>query len=140
MADCAFCELVQNKRYFKVYEDNYFLAFLDNAPLAEGHTLVIPKKHYDSVWDLPASGDYTIQDFFKVCKKISGVFKERFSSREPVYSLIMGYQVPHACVHLIPRAHQGFALTLGNFLTTRRGKLIDSDDAFQTIKKIGKIV
>jgi histidine triad (HIT) family protein len=140
MAECIFCQLVRSKLYFKVYEDSYFLAFLDNAPLSEGHTIVIPKKHFDNVWDMPTAGEYSIGDYFKVCKKISKALQTYIGPREPVYSLIMGYQVPHAGVHLIPKVHHGFALTLGNFLNSRRAKLMDSEAAYPTLKKIGKIL
>ncbi|MEO6729223.1 MAG: HIT domain-containing protein [Candidatus Dojkabacteria bacterium] len=140
MAECAFCELVHNKLYFKVYEDRYFLGFLDNTPLSEGHTLVIPKKHFNNVWEMPAKGDYNIGDFFIVCKKISNTLQFTLGPKEPVYGLVMGYQVPHASVHLIPKVYSGFALTLGSFLTTRKSKkIMDSDDMFNVIKKIGKI-
>ena len=49
---------------YKVAEDENFLAFLSIDPLSPGHTLVIPKKHYRWVWDVPNAGD-----FFEVAKK-----------------------------------------------------------------------
>ncbi len=54
MSDCIFCKIV-NKELpcYKIYEDNDFLAFLDIQPIAKGHTLVIPKKHYSNFSKTP---------------------------------------------------------------------------------------
>ena len=63
--DCIFCKIVSGKiPCYKVYEDENFLAFLDIRPLNLGHTLVIPKKHFRWVWDVPNIGEY----FEVVCK------------------------------------------------------------------------
>ena len=54
MNDCVFCQIAAGKiPCFKIYEEEGFLAFLDINPWVEGHTLVIPKKHYRWVWDMP---------------------------------------------------------------------------------------
>lgn len=52
MENCIFCDIVSGKApCYKIYEDDYVLAFLDIANDCSGHTLVIPKKHYESVLD-----------------------------------------------------------------------------------------
>ena len=59
MENCIFCKIVSGEiPSYKVYEDNEFMAFLDVRPLNLGHTLVIPKKHYRWVWDVPNIGEY----------------------------------------------------------------------------------
>ncbi|MEM0120166.1 MAG: HIT family protein [Thermoprotei archaeon] len=53
MEDCVFCSIVHGgSRSFKVYEDQNQLAFLDIHPLVRGHTLVVPKKHFDTLLDM----------------------------------------------------------------------------------------
>jgi len=123
-----------------VYEDKFFLGFLDINPLAEGHTLVIPKTHYRHVWELPLSGSGSIGDYFKVVQRIAKVLNSKLEPKDPIYSMIMGYEIPHASIHLIPGVYRsGFGLSIGNYLTTKKAKTIDSDKAFAVIQKIGKI-
>jgi len=67
MDDCIFCKIVKGEiPAFKVYEDNDFLAFLDINPISVGHTLLIPKKHYRWVYDVPNFGEY-----WQVAQKIA---------------------------------------------------------------------
>lgn len=97
MKNCVFCKIVAGKiPAYKIYEDENFLAFLDIAPFTEGHTLVIPKKHYHWVWDVPNIGRY-----FEVCQKIANHYKKVFKINL-IISLIFGEQVPHAHIQLLP--------------------------------------
>jgi histidine triad (HIT) family protein len=80
----------------KVYEDADFLAFLDINPLSPGHTLVIPKKHYRWVWDLPHIGPA-----FEVAQKIALAQKKAFDT-ELVISKVFGEEVPHAHIWVYP--------------------------------------
>ncbi|MEP7103737.1 MAG: HIT domain-containing protein [Candidatus Dojkabacteria bacterium] len=136
MSQCTFCELIKSKNYYKVYEDKSFLAFLDINPLSEGHTLVIPKAHFRHVWELPDSGTGSVGEYFKVVQVVAKLLNARLESKEPIYSLIMGFEIPHASIHLIPNVYKGFGLTLANFLQTRKSKTIDSDVAFKVLKKL----
>ena len=53
MEDCIFCKIINNEiPSYKIYEDDLVLAFLDVNPLSSGHTLVVPKKHADNVFDI----------------------------------------------------------------------------------------
>ncbi len=82
----------------KVAEDERFLAFLDIAPLREGHTLVIPKMEVDKFFELPADVLADIMPFAQgVAKKIAKVV-----ACERVGVSVIGLEVPHAHVHLIP--------------------------------------
>ena len=55
MEDCIFCKIVKGETpCFKVYEDEKVLAFEDINPISEGHTLIIPKRHAQSLWEIPA--------------------------------------------------------------------------------------
>jgi len=97
MKDCVFCQIVAGKiPCYKIYEDDQFLAFLDIAPFVYGHTLVIPKKHYRWVWDLPNVGQ-----FFQVTAKIANHYKKVFKT-DLVTSIIWGQLVPHAHIQILP--------------------------------------
>ncbi len=82
----------------KVYEDELTLAFLDINPVQPGHTLVIPKKQVEFVWDLD---DITYQALMATSKKVATRVKEVL---RPAYvgEQIVGVDVPHAHVHIIP--------------------------------------
>lgn len=82
----------------KVYEDDMTLAFLDINPIAEGHTLVIPKTQVEFVWDLDDE-DYAalMTTAKKVAKRLDAVMPTKY-----VGELVVGTDVPHAHIHLIP--------------------------------------
>jgi len=97
MNDCVFCKIVKGEiPSYKIYENDQFLAFLSIDPLSPGHTLVIPKKHYRFVWDVPNAGD-----FFEVVKKIALAEKKAFNT-DLVLSKIVGEEVPHAHIWVYP--------------------------------------
>ncbi len=82
----------------KIYEDDHTLAFLDIHPVQPGHTLVIPKMQVEFVWDLD---DPTYQAVMNTAKKVATRIKEVL---QPAYvgQQIIGIDVPHAHVHVIP--------------------------------------
>ncbi len=95
---CVFCKIAAGEiPSYKVYEDDNFLAFLDIRPLNIGHTLIIPKKHYRWVWDVPNIGEY-----YQVAGKIANVLKKAFET-DYVVSLVFGEEVGHAHIWLVPR-------------------------------------
>lgn len=101
MDNCVFCKIVKGEiPAYKIYEDADFLAFLDIEPWVEGHTLVVPKKHFRWVWDLPAD---KVGACFAVAAKIAQHYRKVFPT-EFVMSFIYGYNVPHAHIQLFPNA------------------------------------
>lgn len=83
---------------YKVYEDDRTLAFLDIHPVQSGHVLVIPKTQVEFVWDLP---DEEYQALMATTKKVA--LRLRVAMAVPyVHSRVVGTDVPHAHVHLIP--------------------------------------
>ena len=82
----------------KIAEDDRFLAFLDIMPLAEGHTLVIPKLEVDRYFDLP---DDILRDINVFARDVA-LKLERAIPCERVGVAVIGLEVPHAHVHLIP--------------------------------------
>ena len=98
MDDCVFCKIVSGEiPSHKVYENADFLAFLDIRPQAPGHTLIIPKRHYRWVWDVPNIGAY-----FEVVRKIAQALQKAFGSADEVHARVIGEEVPHAHVWLYP--------------------------------------
>jgi histidine triad (HIT) family protein len=83
---------------YKVAETNEFLAFLDINPLAEGHVLVIPKKEVDYIFDLDDETYMGLQMFAKIVAK--GI-KNAIPCKK-VGVAVIGLEVPHAHIHLIP--------------------------------------
>jgi histidine triad (HIT) family protein len=83
---------------YKIAEDDKFLAFLDVSPLVEGHTLVIPKKPTDKIFDIETEDFKELFGFaHTVAKKI-----EKVISCKRVGLAVVGLEVPHAHIHLIP--------------------------------------
>lgn len=98
MTDCIFCKIAGGDiPSYTVYEDDEYTAFLDIRPLNPGHLLVIPKKHYRWVWDVPDIGSY-----YAVVGKIANALRKALRT-EWVVSIVLGEAVPHAHVWLVPR-------------------------------------
>ncbi len=132
MADCIFCKIAKNEiPCYKVYEDKEFLAFLDINPRNPGHTLVIPKKHYRWVWDVP-----NIDFYYKVVGKIANTIKKALKT-DFVVSLVIGEEVPHAHVWLVPRfKNDGH----GNSINISNIKQIPKEEMEKIAKKIKNLL
>ena len=83
---------------YKVAEDERFFAFLDINPLTKGHTLVVPKQETDYLFDLD---DRTLADMIVFAKRIARKLKEKIECKK-VAVVVLGLEVPHAHIHLIP--------------------------------------
>ncbi len=83
---------------YKIAEDDNYFAFLDIAPLAKGHTLVVPKKEVDYLFDLD---DDTLGGMMIFAKKIAARIKESTGCKR-IAVVVLGLEVPHAHIHLIP--------------------------------------
>lgn len=83
---------------YKVAEDTNFIAFLDINPNAKGHTLVVPKKEENKIFDLSKDDYLALMDFsYRVAKAL-----EKAVSCERIGMSVIGLEVPHVHVHLIP--------------------------------------
>jgi histidine triad (HIT) family protein len=83
---------------WKVAETDQFLAFLDVFPVAKGHTLVIPKKEVDYLFDLDRETYLGLNDF---AMKVAKGLKKAIPCRK-VGTMVLGLEVPHAHIHLVP--------------------------------------
>lgn len=83
---------------YKVAEDDRFYAFLDINPLVKGHTLVIPKREVDYIFDLD---DEELSAMHVFAKRVAAAIRQVFPCRK-VGVAVIGLEVPHAHIHLIP--------------------------------------
>lgn len=100
---CVFCEIVNgNIPCYKIYEDDNFLAFLDLSQATLGHTLVVPKKHYENIFDLDENLPLlkVVSKIAKALKKGLGVSDLNIVNNN---GPLAGQTINHFHVHLIPR-------------------------------------
>ena len=83
---------------YKVAEDENFYAFLDINPLMKGHTLVVPKQEVDYLFDLE---DQTLEKMIIFAKRVAEQIKCKIECKK-VAMVVLGLEVPHAHIHLIP--------------------------------------
>jgi histidine triad (HIT) family protein len=135
MTDCIFCKIINNEIPSKIiYEDDHAIAFLDISPSTNGHTLVIPKKHYATFSDLPEQevGPF-MQSVQKVCKGIDTYAQG--------YNIVQnngkeaGQIVFHLHFHIIPR-REGDGLVIGDWKTKLENP--DLDKVRDELKEIFK--
>ena len=113
---------------YKVAEDDRFYAFLDIAPMAEGHTLVIPKKEVDYIFDLDAG---TYEGLWQFAARVAKAVKKAIPCQR-VGVAVLGMEVPHAHIHLVPLQTEGD-------MDFRKKKLQLTPERFQEIAAaIGK--
>jgi histidine triad (HIT) family protein len=108
--DCIFCMIKDGKiPSEKVWEDENFFAFLDINPVNPGHTLIIPKKHEDYIFELDGA-EYAA--LFNAAKTVAGPLKKATGAKR-IGMLIEGFLVHHAHLHLIP-INRGSEMAPGN--------------------------
>lgn len=95
---------------YKIAEDENNYAFLDINPLAFGHTLVVPKKEVDYLFDLD---EESYNKLFEFTKKVSGAI-ERVISCKRLGVVVYGLDIPHAHLHLIPLQGTGNEINFSN--------------------------
>lgn len=130
--DCIFCKIVRGEAScFKIYEDENFLGFLDIFPRVRGHSLLIPKKHYRWVWDVPDFGCY-----WEAAKKVSLALK-KITGCESVNFLTLGEEVPHAHIWILPRAKKSEeVIKLGKTIVQSKNDMEKlAKQLFQEIRK-----
>ena len=88
---------------YKVAENERFYAFLDINPVQEGHTLVIPKNETDYIFDIE---DKEYQELFLFAKRVSKAISKAIPCKR-VAVAVLGMEVPHAHIHLIPINSEG---------------------------------
>ena len=105
MENCLFCKIITGEiPSAKIYEDEDTFAFLDIKPLTKGHTLVIPKKHCQDIFDIDESdAKKVIAVAKKVSEKIKGALKADGIRLSQSNGVAAGQDVMHFHLHVIPR-------------------------------------
>jgi histidine triad (HIT) family protein len=104
MDECIFCKIASGKiPCTRLYEDGAVLAFLDINPINPGHSLVIPKRHVESVF---AMGAQEYSALFERARLLSEPLKKATGAKRAGI-IVEGFLVPHAHVHIVPLHHGG---------------------------------
>lgn len=112
---CVFCEIIKgNAPAHIIYENNLLVAFLDIDPINEGHVLIVPKQHVDTIVEL---SDDTLGSIMNAAKKIVAALSEIYKNEG--YSIMQNggkfCDFGHAHFHVFPRFdNDGFGWTYGN--------------------------
>ena len=109
---------------YKIAENDKFFAFLDINPVQKGHTLVVPKKEVDYIFDID---DDDIQEMMLFAKQVAVKIKEAIPCTK-IGVAVIGLEVPHAHIHLVPMQNEGD-------LDFRRPKLQLEKEEFEEIQK-----
>lgn len=102
---CIFCEIVAGRAgSYTVYEDEHVRAFLDIHPVSMGHTLIVPKAHYENIYDIP---EQELTHIAAAAKKLAVLYRDRLGARAANLLQSSGrtaqQEVFHFHMHLIPR-------------------------------------
>ncbi|MDP8013014.1 MAG: HIT domain-containing protein [Nanoarchaeota archaeon] len=103
--ECVFCRIVsKNLKSYPIYEDNNILAVLDINPATAGHTLIIPKVHYNTLYDMPQD-QYLYMLTIARAIAFAMLLVQGAKNVDILYTseLVKGNITPHAILHLIPR-------------------------------------
>ena len=106
---------------WKVAEDENFLAFLDIFPVAKGHTLVIPKKEVDYLFDLD---DETYAGLQLFAKKVAVGIQKAIPCKK-VGVMVLGLEVPHAHIHLVPMQSEADLLNFSKKLSFTKEEMAE---------------
>lgn len=110
---------------WKVAEDENFLAFLDISPVAKGHTLVIPKQEVDYLFDLD---DETYAGLQLFAKKVALGLKKAIPCVK-VGVMVLGLEVPHAHIHLVPMQSEADLLNFSRKLSFTKEEMAEITEA-----------
>ena len=105
MDECIFCKIAKGEiPSSKIYEDETVMAFLDISPANKGHTLVIPKEHFETLADIPAG---VLSKMMKIVRKAAKKVEKKLKAEG--YTIMMSNKeageqvVKHAHIHVMPR-------------------------------------
>ncbi len=125
MENCIFCKIIKEGSRLKVWENDKYLAFLDIRPVEPGHTLLVPKKHSDYIFDLP---DDEYCELMIAAKKIAKLLKEKLNPKR-IGMVVEGFGVSHVHIHLIP-------INNPYELNPEKAKSATEDELKKVLKKI----
>ena len=138
MEECIFCKIVRGEiPSFKVYEDDKVFAFEDIHPIAEGHTLIVPKQHAANLWEIP---DEDLAAVHAASRKIIHAIQKVLNPTGVACLQLNGrgvnQVVMHYHLHLMPRTADGPELPVCNW-ELKQG---DMDAIQRTAERIAKAI
>lgn len=101
--DCPFCKIVRSEvPGYNIFEDDVSLAFLDKRPLFPGHSLLIPKEHYETLIDLPA---LLVAPLFQNAQLLARAMEKGLEAEGSFVAINnrVSQSVPHLHIHIVPR-------------------------------------
>ena len=126
--DCIFCKIIDGEiPVVKIFEDKKYFAFLDMNPINPGHTLLIPKKHTDYLFDL---SDDEYSELMLKAKHLAKILKNKLKSKK-IGLIVEGFGVSHVHIHLIPINSMGE-------LNQKRTKPMNKEELNKVAEKILK--
>jgi histidine triad (HIT) family protein len=126
MTDCIFCKMINGEiPVTPLIKDKKYLIILDRSPINPGHTLVIPKKHSDYIFDL---NDKEYSELMLKAKEVAKILKKKLNPKR-VGMAIEGFGVPHVHIHLVPE-------NKGNELNPERAKPMSQEELNKITEKI----
>jgi histidine triad (HIT) family protein len=137
--NCLFCRIVSGEvPAVVVFADENSLAFLDHRPLFPGHTLLVPREHYETLTDLPVK---LVEPFFKNAQLLSGAVETAMEAEGTFVAMNnrVSQSVPHLHIHVVPRRRKdglkGFFWPRTKYKTQEEMELVQ-EKIFQKIKQI----
>ena len=130
MDDCLFCKIIKGEiPSLTIYEDDIVKVFLDINPSTNGHSLIVPKKHYENMQDID---DETYMHIHNTAKELEKIYKEKLSCEglTLMQNNGLGQDVKHYHLHLIPRYKNDNMMHEFN-----KEVLIDTKKIYEQIKK-----
>ncbi len=132
--DCIFCKIISNQIPAQIIQETvHSVAFLDAFPLAKGHTLVIPKKHYMKIQDM---SDEENLDLFSLVHKV--LFKVDTLTGATLIAIHngkdAGQEVPHVHVHLVPRTAGDSAGPIHNMFNSVKFSNSEIEEVYNKLK------
>jgi len=135
LEDCIFCKIIDRKVHGTiVYEDKVSLAFLDHFPLNSGHTLVVPKKHYATMQEMPPEDVGRL--FVSVAKVMRGVHRATKADGINIgqsNGVAASQEVFHMHVHIIPRFNNDSKGGM-TFPERKQATLADREEMGRTVR------
>lgn len=130
--DCIFCKIAERQiKAYVILETERSIAFLDAFPLSRGHTLVIPKKHYEKIQDMSKDDSADLFDtVHKIISKVDALTGSTLLASHNGKNA--GQEIPHVHMHLVPRSPDDSAGPVHGMFT-KRPSLLESD--FEQIRK-----
>lgn len=127
--DCLFCKIINGNIPSKtIYEDELFKVFLDINPTTNGDMLIVPKKHYENLFDLD---EKLIPHIIKIIKKLNNILKDKLDidGLTIVQNNGEGQEIKHFHVHITPRYKNDKVSQSSN-----KEILVNIDDVYEQIK------